>query len=104
MPEEEGAPGRVSQVVARMYLVLCLIYMIWVMWHLLLPEHRRQQIRLRLLRSSARVTNRLARRAGAASLRNEALTGVADYGLPYRLSLARVRLEAAYENARGVIT
>jgi hypothetical protein len=84
------------------YLVLCLMYMAWVMWHLLLPEHRRQAARLRLLRSCARAMSGLARRAGAASLSREAATGVADYSVPYHLSLARLRFERAYDRARQV--
>lgn len=96
--DQRQAPGIISRVVALAYLALILIYM----WMLLIPQDLRQLIRLRLLLSSARVTNRLARRAGAASLSHEARTGVADYTVPYRLSLARVRLEEAYERARGV--
>lgn len=102
--QEPGATGRVGRVVGSMYLALCLIYMVWILWAVLLPEGRRLQIKLQLLRWCGQATNRLARRAGAASLRHEALTGVADYTVPYQLSLARLRLERAYENTRGVIS
>jgi len=84
----------------RAYGVLYLMTLLMMAWYLL-PEHRRQQMKLRLLRSCGQATRALARRTGAASLRHEALTGVADYALPYRLSLARERFDAAYDRARA---
>jgi hypothetical protein len=67
-----------------------------------MPEHHQTMIRLRLLRSSARVMNRLARLAGVASLSHEARTGRQSYAVPYTLSLARVGFERAYEQTRDV--
>jgi hypothetical protein len=84
------------------YLVLCLAYMAWALWAVMVPEHRRTECRLRLLRSSSLVTSRLARRAGAASMGRELATGEQVYGVPYRLSVCRLALERAYDRARGV--
>lgn len=101
--EDSPPADRLSQALARAYLVLCLTYMVWAVWTMVLPEHKRQTLRLALLRWSAQVTNRLARRTGAASIRQEALTGHSDYRLTYRLSIARDQLMAAYDRTRGVV-
>lgn len=100
MEESTTTRSRVSRVAGTVYLALCLMYLAVMVWDSM-PEHRRQELRLRLLQWCARVMSRLARRAGAASLRHEALTGVADYAVPYRLSLARQHLERAYDRARA---
>jgi hypothetical protein len=73
--------------------------MAWAVWTMVLPEHKRQTLKLGLLKWSAQVTNRLARRTGAASIRQEAITGHSDYRITYRLSVARDRLMAAYDRA-----
>lgn len=83
------------------YLALCLAYLAGAGWTML-PDHRKTEWRLRLLRSCTLVTSRLARRTGDASMGRELATGEQLYGLPYRLSLARLALEHAYERARGV--
>lgn len=84
------------------YLALALVYLAAVMWTVLVPPHRRTELRLRLYRSSGRVMSRLARRTGAASMGHELATGQQEYGLPYRLSLARDALARAYDRTRNV--
>jgi hypothetical protein len=69
-----------------------------------MPQHRRTETRLRLLRWSAQVTTVLARRTGAASIAREAVTGERRYEVPYRLSVARLALEQAYDRGRDVST
>ena len=95
MEPEQGAAERRLRL---LYLTLCLGYLAWGLW-LMVPEHRRVSLRLRLLRSSARVTNRIARHAGAASMGRELATGEQRYEVPLRLSLWRARLERAYGRA-----
>lgn len=99
--DSSGEPPPRS-LLARVYLLLCAAYLIWAMWHLI-PEHRRQIMRLRLLRSSAQGMSRLARLTGAASMGRELATGEQLYGVPYRLSLARLAAERAYDRARGAV-
>lgn len=84
------------------YLALSLTYLAAVMWVMLVPAHKRTEWRLRLYLSSSQVMSRLARRTGAASMGHELATGRQEYGLPYRLSLARLALERAYDRARNV--
>lgn len=83
------------------YLVLCLAYMGWAVWALMVPPHRRTELRLRVLLWSALVTSRLAHRTGAASMETELATGAQLYGVPYHLSLVRVAIERAYDRARN---
>jgi hypothetical protein len=83
------------------YLVLCLAYMGWAAWSLMVPPHRQTELRLRLLRSSGRVMSRLARRTGEASMKTELQTGAELYAVPYHLSRVRVALDRAYDRARN---
>lgn len=88
---------------ASLYLLLSLGYLLWMLW-LMVPDHRKTMLRMRLLRSSSRVMNRLARHAGAASISRELATGLEQYGVPYRLARWSLALDAAYDRARGVIS
>ena len=74
---------------------------LWMLWQMI-PQHRRQLARMRLLLSLQRSMGWAARRAGAASMRAELATQQQNYVLPYSLSLARDRLAAAYDRTRGV--
>ena len=75
---------------------------LWMLW-IMVPQHRRQLARMRLLNSLQRSMGWAARRAGAASMRAELATEQQNYALPYMLSLARDRLTCAYDRTRGVI-
>ncbi len=54
-----------TSLLASLYLLLSLAYLLWMLW-LMVPEHRKTALRMRLLRSSSQVTSRLARHAAAA--------------------------------------
>jgi hypothetical protein len=81
------------------YLVLCLIYLAALL-AAMTPEHKRREWKLRSIAWSARVTSRLARRAGVASIAREAATGEQRYELPLLLSLWRVQAEQAHDASR----
>ena len=74
---------------------------LWMLW-IMVPQHRRQLARMRLLLSLRQSMGWAARRAGAASMRAELATQQQNYVLPYSLSLARDWLAAAYDRTRGV--
>lgn len=95
--QEEGMP----QLLVSLYLLLSLAYLVWMLW-LMVPDHHKTMLRMRLLRSSSRVMSRLARHAGAASISRELATGLEQYGLPYRLACWSLALDAAYDRARNV--
>lgn len=97
--EQEDMP----RVLASLYLLLSLAYLVWMLW-LMVPEHRKTMLRMRLLRSSSLVMSRLARHAGAASMSRELATGCEQYGLPLWLASRSLELDAAYNRARGVIS
>lgn len=99
-PQQEEA---IPQLLASLYLLFSLAYLLWMLW-LMVPEHRKTMLRMRLLRSSSQATSRLARHAGAASISRELATGLEQYGVPYRLARWSLALDAAYERARGVIS
>ena len=96
--QQEDTP----QLLAGLYLLLSLAYLLWMLW-LMVPEHSKTALRMRLLRSSSQVMSRLARHAGAASMSRELATGCEQYGLPYRLASWSLELDAAYDRTRGVI-
>jgi hypothetical protein len=93
-------PDPVARLLARLYLILCVVFLAAMVIHLI-PEHRRQMARLRLLRLCGLVTSRLARHTGVASMGRELATGERSYGLPYRLSLWRLAFERAYDQSRN---
>jgi hypothetical protein len=95
--EEEGIP----RLLASLYLLLSLAYLVWMLW-LMVPDHRKTALRMRLLRSSSRVTSRLARHAADRSMSRELATGLEQYEVPYWLARRVLDLDAAYDRARGV--
>lgn len=76
--------------------LLGLIYLAWALWSMI-PESQRTEWVLGLHLSSARVMTITARRIGAGQLAREAITGRANYWLPYHLSLTRDWLLARYQ-------
>jgi hypothetical protein len=89
---------RIGRLLGRLYLTLCIVFLAATLIHSL-PDHQRQAAKLRLLRLCALATTRLARRTGAASMGRELATGEQLYHVPYRLSVLRDRLAAAYDRA-----
>jgi hypothetical protein len=77
-----------------------LAYLGMIVW-LMIPDHHRQLLRMRIIAAARAAAAGLARRAGVASMRAELDTGRQLYTLPYLLSRARVRLDRAYNHARG---
>lgn len=96
MSDEERL-ARVKALEAAMGLALTL----WCLWSMI-PQHRRQQWRMRALLTLGRWTGSAARRTGAASMRAELVTGQENYVLPYGLALAREQLTVMYDRTRGV--
>jgi hypothetical protein len=76
--------------------ILGLIYLLWAMWTLMVPETARREWKMRTALSCARGMSRLGRRAAAASLAREVTTGQARYEVPYYLMMGSDRLMAAY--------
>jgi hypothetical protein len=91
-----GEQDSASRVLNLAGAVLGLIYLLWAMWTLMVPEPTRREWKLRSILWSAQVMSRLGRRAGAGSLAREAMTGQANYELPYALMAASNRLADAY--------
>jgi hypothetical protein len=73
----------------------------WCLWSMI-PEHRRQEWRMRMLLEARTWAGKAASRTGAASMRAELATGHQEYTIPYALSLTREHLAAMYDRARGV--
>lgn len=98
---QDQAETRARTMVLLMSAAAELAYMAIVIWMQLLPEHRKQEIRMRAAALLRNLLERSARRAGAAGIRAEAETGQQNYALPYALSLARDMASHAYERARS---
>ena len=97
MSEQELTAERIKLAEAMVGLGLTL----WCLWSMI-PQHRRQQWRMRALLTLGRWTGSAARRTGAASMRAELVTGQENYVLPYGLALAREQLTVMYDRTRGV--
>jgi hypothetical protein len=95
--DEERLAQRIKLAEALMSLGLAM----WCLW-LMVPEHRRKLLRMKVLLSLRQRTGTAARRTGAASMRAELACGQENYVLPYGLSLAREQLTVLYDRARGV--
>lgn len=98
----ETEPGRLNRTLARVYLALCILALAAMLTRSI-PEHRRQMMRLWLLRWSHRATLRLARHTGAASMGRELSTGDQLYSLPYWLACQAERIAVAYDRERGAV-
>jgi hypothetical protein len=99
--QPEGG-DRPREILARLYALCSLIYIVWMLWAVMVPDHQKTAMRLRLLRSCELVTRRLARLTGAASVSHEARTGQQSYALPYGLSVAGDLFRELYDRARDV--
>jgi hypothetical protein len=97
MGEQDSVTARLKLIEAALALGLTM----WCLWTMI-PEHRRQLLKMGLAKRAERVMEGAARRAGAASMGAELATGEQNYVLPYGLALARERLAALYERLRGV--
>jgi hypothetical protein len=82
-------------------LATALMYAGAMVW-LVIPEHRRQLLIMRVILAARSLAHRVALRAGEASMAMELRTGRERYEMPYLLSVARDRLAAAYDRARGM--
>lgn len=93
-----------DQLTARLKLIeaaLTLALTLWYLWSII-PQHRRQLLKMGLAARAERVMGSAARRAAVLSMGAELATGEQNYVLPYWLSLGREQLHGAYERARGV--
>lgn len=103
-PSKAAESSREEQRARTLVLLLSgaaeLAYILIVTWVQLLPEHRKQEIRMRAARTVQQLLSRFARRAGEAGMREELQTGRQNYGLPLVLSLARDRAGKWYEGVR----
>lgn len=101
-------PGQAEATLRLLYLLLSLAYSLWIIWEVCIPAHRKTAMRMRLLRSSARATSGLARRAAERSMHLELATarqgkpGMQAYDLPLWLSCRSLDFERAYDRARDV--
>lgn len=75
---------------------ISLLYLVWAMT----PEHRRQELGMRLADSTRRQFSRLAAAAGQAAMRAELDGRPPAYEVPYALSLARDAAARRYEKLR----
>lgn len=94
MQEQDSAATRALNLIGA---VLGLIYLLWAMWTLMVPEPTRREWKLRTALSCARGMNRLGRRAAAGCLAREVSTGQANYELPLALMTASEWFRGQYE-------
>lgn len=97
MSDEERLTARLNLIEAAAGLGLSM----WCLWSMI-PEHRRQEWRMRTLLAARTWAGKAASRTGAASMRAELATGHQEYTVPYSLSLLREHLAAMYDRARGI--
>lgn len=97
MAEQDPMTARLKLLEVLMGLALTF----WCLWTMI-PEHRRQLMKMRLIAQAERVAQNAARRAGALSMGAELATGQQNYSMAYGLSLLREQLAIMYDQARGI--
>lgn len=80
--------------------LLGLAYMIYVMWSLLIPEHQRRQLMMRLMASIRNSAGKAAFRTAQQAMGLEIKGRGTNYELPYRLSLLREWAHREYDKLR----
>src|SRR5579859_2203353 len=102
MPEQQHQDQ--DEMTARLKLIEAMMGLgltMWCLW-LMIPEHRRQLLKMGMIARAERAARAAAHRAGVPAMGFELATGQRNYTLPYVLSLLSDRLAASYERARGV--
>lgn len=94
MQEQDSATTRTLNLLGA---ALGVIYLLWAMWTLMVPETARREWKLRIVLSCAQVTQALGRRTAAGSMAREISTGQANYELPYALMAASEWFRRQYE-------
>lgn len=94
--------GRDRDLIETLSALAGLAFSVWMIWTLMVPEHRKTLMRMRLLLLSHRVTSELGRRTGVRSMGRELATGEQDYSAPYAWAMRGERLLTAYEQERDV--
>lgn len=94
MPEQDSAAARLVNLAGA---ILGIIYLLWAMWTLMVPEPTRREWRLRIILSCGQAMSRLGRRAAAGSMDREISTGQASYELPLYLMLGAEWFRGQYE-------
>lgn len=97
MADQDPMTARLKLIEVLMGLALTF----WCLWTMV-PEHRRQLLKMSVVLRAERAAGRAARRAGALSMGAELVTGQQNYSLAYGLSLLREQLVIMYDQARGV--
>lgn len=94
MQEQDSAATRTLNLLGAL---LGVVYLLWAMWTLMIPEPARREWKLRGILLCGQVTRVLGRRAAAGSLAREVSTGQANYELSYALMRASLWADAQYE-------
>lgn len=82
--------------------LLTLAYLAAVMWYLMIPQHTRRLLRMRVMAAGQKMAGNAARHAGRASMGAELATGHARYEIPYTLALVADAAGRAYDRLREV--
>lgn len=101
MDRAASPEGDERDLLGTLYLLLGIVFSVWMMWELMIPQDRKTRMRMSLLRSCHRVTSELGRRTAVLSMGRELRTGRRDYRAPYAWAMRGERLLEAYERERG---
>jgi hypothetical protein len=96
---QDQAMRRLEMAAKILSLMYALISVLWLVWFLI-PEHKRREMAMRALRTTARTAWRTASRAGQQAMDLELSGHGTSYGVPYGLSRVAAAAEHAYEKLR----
>lgn len=99
MAETDGQEERAVTHIKLLVELLSLAYAIWLIW-VMVPEHRRKLMAMRVMEVIRRLAERAASRTGEQAISLEARTGTENYVVPYVLSRMRDAAHDVYERVR----
>src|SRR5580700_7559367 len=96
MQDAETAAARVEMAIRVAYALLCLLFLLWMM----IPEHRRRLMMMRLAETARKAAGQAAYRAGHLAMGHEISGRGESYSVPLALSLVRDRAALAVNRMR----
>lgn len=94
--EQDGSAQEAMRLIAAL---LSLVYGVWMIW-MIIPEHRKRLMLMRLSQAIRNCASRTACLTGQSAMSEEVRSGVRNYHLVYGLSLVRDQAASAYERLR----
>lgn len=96
---QDDAARTLEMLAKLLSLAYALVSLLWLLW-ILIPDHQKRLIAMRMVRNLHLTARRAAFRAGHQAMARELSGHATSYELPYRLSLAAEQTARLYDKLR----